>query len=408
MNRIFSFFLTISLVLGILIVPVSASSTFSDDLPYIDVMQYGSCAESITNSQQMNERGFLTFTYSIPDRTVFTYVDILFNYNANASNFLVYLGNDALTCVNVSKGLFRAYGKVAANYRSSLAIDISDANAKTTWRVTMESIKIGFDDSYSVDTDAYADINAPSYGDTIHFVPGDTVNHRTWQGVSSLVNAAFGVHVYKSDWRPYDFLDFYMYVDVASITSIDVTMGGKQVPYQVTSFIDQYGDTNPYVYQVKVDLRGLDRSSSDYPMITISGVESKTSTNMVAVLSCVGSVYFQMTEPDVAWYQKIFNAITSGFDDLRNLLGADNDPDGFKEDVQDKTDELNDLSQSIGNVPEPDISNVNMNISGQISPQILTAANQGIGTLLSNQFILRLFILAITFALAGFILYGKK
>lgn len=82
--------------------------------------------------------------------------------------------------------------------------------------------------------------------------------------------------------------------------------------------------------------------------------------------------------------------------------------DDFNSDIGNQDSELDEMTSIMDSVDRPDIDDVDLSAAGMIDINILSQSTLGLGVVLGNEIILRLLLMALSFSLVGFILYGKR
>lgn len=320
MKRQISTFLALILCFCAWAQPVTADSV---DPTFIELLDYGFSSESGSNTQPFGGGSVLNFTYSLPDRYTVQYVDVVFTYTkSDFPSVDLYTGStfrSSLSVVNVSGNVFRAYGSFVSFFAASLKL-VFTASSTNSNRITIESFKVGRSDFSHVELDAYCDIAADGFTDTIHYVPTDTVNHRMFEGTTDYLNVGFNLYIYCNEWKRFDYLDFLLYLEIDSISAISCVYGGSSVPITVNYIDNDSMVVGTYTVSIRMDLTGLDRSIDDYPMIMVSGNVAQQKINLISMLGCVGHVNFSSVDPDTYWHSKIVSSFQTYIQNQTDLL----------------------------------------------------------------------------------------
>lgn len=424
------------LVLSLFICSVIPASATSNDLFYINLLDYGYAAESGSNTQSFSGSTELTFTYDLPDRSIVQYVDIVFTYAANDTvDIEWYSGAGSnrgnLTVVRVYGAVYRAYGSCSAFYTDSVVLKfITDTS--TSNRITIQSLNVGRT-SYSYDDiEAYCEIISDSYNGTIHYVPTDEVNYRTFTGVSDATASGFNLMLYTEEWQRFDYVDFTVIVTCSGISSISTNFMGMSAPLEYSFVESTYFGYPSWVINFRLDLTEIDRTADDYPSVNIAGAFNLGEFNAVSVFSCIGIVGMGGTDANVYWYSKILNSIQSGFEDLNawidsqtsslvesiEQLGEDiiaalqqDDStldDEFSSQATEAISQLTDVQDSFNSVSKPDVDSINPVSDISNSGADMTLLSPVIGVVFTSPTILSIFLISLSFALIGYVLYGKR
>lgn len=204
-----------------------------------------------------------------------------------------------------------------------------------------------------------------------------------------------------SGWKKYDFIDFRLHCSVDSINSIVAYCGGVSLPCEVSFFlsdgsryavnagdnwgyIDPYGENTRFTYNdftttyfnggseleltVRVDLRSLDRTTSNIPYVQITGYESHgLNYDYIELHSCNGYVDFEETDPLYSFLRLFVN----GFEDtetilvqIKEQLESDTFPTEMLTEIKDTiTLEIDDLQSALSS----SISTLQTKVTGSIS-----------------------------------------
>lgn len=458
MKRIFSIFLCFIFILSVISSPASADS----DL-FVNLLDYGVATEYGSNSSSFKGTS-IPFTYELPDKYTVTYVDVIFSYSNNAQISCYITDSNSSTnrgslSVNHLGGpFFRAYGTISRRYYDNLTLNFVSDTEVSGKRISVEKFNVSTIDytsntvggkmiGYSMGQYVNSSWSSESQSASISFPIGSS--NDTIYNVSYRVDAAY--------WKKYDFLNFTIALDTLSVDSLSVSgFGGYVVPFEM-SYLTDTENMNLKVINISCDLRDLQRTYDliDYIEVYVTGTTKANTEQHAHIYHAYGVTGFSAPSADLFWYQRLWNSIESGFssligsvsyefntlrdqftshtnivvgkfnsltEEIRSKLTTSNSwlnkiwtalgggriDEEFQEDLDEKKDNLDDLSNTLGSVGAPDISDVNLNINGLVNPNVVTLTTSGISTVLSNEIILRVLIISATFAVAGFILFGKK
>lgn len=278
-----------------------------------------------------------------------------------------------LTLITIGPGLYRLYSSNLYGY------------AKSTFRLWFDNTDImyvGFQTckiktvNVNVFTAASAlrySINAGTFKTKAN--AGSTVSTESFG--SSAIHYPYAAYVDLTDWKKYDYMEFYLEVNANSIDSIVASHNNKALPFSVSiyemssdgsvidsgsfdvtdgvitsngSYIDteigsgEYSDdvengftfdsvidglwgTTEYYFKdpnntvfiyVTVDLRGVDRSLDAVPTVFIRGTGALRSNNKITQSRCSGYIEVNSVSP----LNKFFSSVT---DLLKKLIGGSED-----------------------------------------------------------------------------------
>ena len=424
MKRILSVLLILSLCCCMAF-PVSATTVDHYRFNVLDL-----CTLNDEGNQTYLNSGDNSVTFNYGFRSIVSGVDILckFYVAPSAVYFVDFAGNrHPLEVVSLGNDLYRVYGSfnISDNTNITLVISTTQSNSVDFYSFYVSSVA-----STYFDSECYCNIGTVDYDSTIHFVPTDEINYRTFRGTDDFLLANYSLYLYNLDWRKYDYVDFLVLCNVDSVSSVTCTIGSLNVPFEV-SFIDNDSMTaHDFLFSVRVDCRGLDRSSSDYPTVYVEGNVITGELNMISVMACSG-VLDTTLNTEFTLLQRIKNAITSGFGDLENTLytyfsyinswmndqtsaivsalRGDTAPgDSFQSDVAEKDSELKDMAAIMDSVDKPDVNGIDVNVNDYVDSNILAGSMYGISYVASSPLFSDVLLMAVLLATAGFVLYGKR
>lgn len=454
MKRYISLFCVALLVVASIVSPVQASSIDAVPSNYIDLLDYYTVRNSGSN--------FFSFSGSadnfidLPSSFYSNYVDILFSVNGPAlSAFEIYWNSSKynLNIESCGNGFYRAYGAIRIDSYSR--VYFSTSNTSGTSYVQLWSFKM-FSPGTSSESECYCAIGTVDYDRTIHYVPGDEINYRTFTGTTDYQLAGYTLNIYNLDWKKYDYIDYYLYTTVDSITSVSCTIGDKTVPFEI-SYIDNDSMTsNDFCYSITVDCTGLDRSVDDYPLIVVYGNVVTNGVNMISMLGCRGYVSLNTIDPQVHFLSKIktsldnilssissnfsnlnawiitqTNSISTSFSTLRSeitthfsnlnswitaqttilerAIRGDTAPgNSFQDQVSQKDQQLNDMAAVMDSVERPNINSVNVSPQNYVDGTVLAASMSGITSVIGAPVFLDVIMMSLIMATAGYVLFGKR
>lgn len=132
---------------------------------------------------------------------------------------------------------------------------------------------------------------------------------------------SFSAQFFISDWKKYDYIDFWISGYVREISSVTAGINGIYLPCSVTELPVSGSDTvTSFSSIVRVDLRSIDRTSTYTPMLVVSGFAYNSPENVqssISLKNVVGIVGYDETDPLYAFLRLFVN----GFEDVNNQLG---------------------------------------------------------------------------------------
>lgn len=444
MKRIMLVLLVFVFCLTCVVSPVSASSfevpkTYFNVLDYATPNDFASTAVSLPDSQG-------TISFDIPGEMVFSYVDILVSSTSDITS--ANIGNSQLNVYAISAGMYRLEGTIPyTSYNSiSLGLFCSSASVVTflsflayNREFTPKNI-VGYIDCYhNGDSVVYKQQSSPS----------TTTSHRftTTENTTDYCTIDCG----SDNFHLYDYLAFRFRTNLEVRSIVGMTSDGKYpLSVTVSSFNDPLDRTYSYYYCI-LDVSGIswdDDLSPNKPILQVNCSKTGSQECIFNFYDCVGFVNVEYIDPELNffrkfsanvedWFSDLKTGIVDKLDDLRDKIHSymtsnhnslmkqlqrmtdylmslatgsshSSDADSFNDSVSDQSQELEDMTSIMGSVEKPDINNIDFNPSTMVDTNTLVLATSGLSDVLGNQIIIRILLMALTFALVGFVLYGKK
>lgn len=437
------------------VIPVNAAAfTYADY--FYNVLDYVSVTDE---GNYFSFNGSRAIDFDIGTAGLFNYCEILLNTSGVDVDVQVGDGNTyySLTKVQLSSSLYRFYGNIPYKVYRNMTMLINGSSTSIacnllSFKLRRPGVSMYFDQvGYWTSEDSNGIKYMDGQTDTTYYYGSGSEN--------SAVPRTFSDSFYISNWRKYDYFDIRFNTQIYSITGFSCYVGEYAVPFQVSiydgdpiTYNPEYGfsySENPNNYTgsghidlglnsefglsarrsicISVDLSNVPRNFDGTVQISWSGSYAPSISQWTSILSGVGYVKTEGTTTQNTWYQKIYKAISGGFESLTLSLQGwfsslgdqldvliDGKPeqienaDSFNDTIGDQSSELEEMTGIMDSVEKPDVGDINMDLSGMVDPTVITVATTGIGSLLSNQIILRVLLLSFTFGLIGFILYGKK
>ena len=262
------------------------------------------------------------------------------------------------------------------------------------------------------------------------YTPGGSILDREFLGVNSFTGEKISCVAYRLDfdfadeWQKYDYIDLCLSLEGCTIDSVNVMLSDDiAVPFELKEIVSTTADTTKttYTFMVSIDLTSVARSGDLYVLVRGSGGQTNDSVKVqsISANSCKAYVLAnQFNNPIIHWLQKTWLSISNGFNsnsiwltrifDALKPAGSESAADDFKDKVDDQASELEDIKDSLDSVEKPNAADINMNIDTYVPPSDLTIATSGLSTVLNNEIMVKILLMVITFAIVGFILYGKR
>lgn len=429
MRRFVSVFCLMIVFISSLVVPVKA--TVLDKPGWFNVLDIAN-AQCDTGTilgpsyiARVAGRNTDTISFPLPQYTDCVYVDILFRSDSSSPG--ISFGGESIPITLISDDdykLYRAYGMVYF-YVDVLSFDYTWSGG---WWLDILSFNVCTTEPNGTDIEAYCELNAaPDYQRTIHYVPGDEINHRIIESTNTIADTYLLSYIWTDEWRKYDIIDFQLMYDIFDITSVTAVMGNTNVPLEVSYVKGTSIEGNTFYCSFSMDVSGLDKSSSDYPMIIVYGRLDLATLNSVDFVNCSGRVIGTDLNP-LTYFLKSINSrltsilqvvnvhssnlrswISSQTDAIVSAIRGDTAPgNDFQDQVSDKDSELKDMAAVMDSVTKPDLNDISVEVNDYVDPNILASSMSGISSVAASPIFSDVLLMAIILATAGYVLYGKR
>lgn len=406
MRRFIPVLLSVCLLVGTLAVPASAAEIYNDC--YTNLLDFSTIKDegsAFWTLQPDDSVIWLSLPYySSPKRVEFTFrcsggfagsVGVAIGSSTEPTSFT------NLTVTKIDTYLYRAYGDISGTgYRVYVKFNVSS----TAW-LQLFNFDLMFTENNVFNITGQMTIRTGSgYLDVINFNVADTINYREWN-VDGTVTANDVQFIATSDqWKKYDFLDFQFLYYVDSINTVSAMLGNSNLSCTYNIVENSSGDSEKFYYVTcRVDLRGIDRTTSSQPMVRIEGSEPTYSGSR----GYAGVVYMAgiVEEAEVSFLTFWFNKITKGIDNIVNALSDRNGSDDLQNDVDNAGSELDNIGDIMDSVTRPDIGGVDTDITDEIGSDVDPSF---ITTFFQSDYVASIFSIVAVLATAGYVLYGKR
>lgn len=404
MTRLFSLALACVILASSLAVPASAAETGSKFFNILDYCLPNDGDTSFVTVTPSNNR----VSFSFPELFAIASIDIVVDIGGAIPSSVAFVGyswSDNLTVQHIGNSLYRIYGTTTPMGVNSFDIQFNINN--TSW-ITFHRVDIAITSFDRFDIPAHCDISSSLFSDTINYNPSDTINHRIFATSSDYSDTHFRTVTWADDWRKYDYIDFLISYDVAEITSISARLDGSILPFTVNYIQSSPVEGNSYDVFIRLDLTGVDRSSSGRPIITLEGRLDVAASAGIYFLDCIGHVEVNNVSP-VFYYLRMVKAWIQNLGDriVSALNGNTSSGDEFKDDSSGLISDLDDISGVLDSVQRPSMDNVSMDFTGNISGATSLMATT-FDSFTSIPWVNTIFMASITLALISYILFGKE
>lgn len=281
----------------IFVVPVSADDF--DNASYIELLDYTTLLNGLNSLVVPTHKSVVVH---VPQYEVYTYYELIYR---GPSGVTLSIDNQKLTTVSIGNGLFRAYGNATTANNFTLGLDYSGtspvsinfysiraSNVSREHYKEIGYVQVGSSKSYMTSSSSYVTYTFPAIDD--HFSYSFHANFSVDHGI----------------WQKYDYLDFYVCTWVSDVNSITVSHNGQYVPFTKLEMLS----SDSYVHSwfvVRMDLRGLDRTSLVAPVLKISGIQAADGKDYVELRSVVGYIDTNTLSPFSYWFNRINNAFAT-------------------------------------------------------------------------------------------------
>ena len=404
MKRILPLILTVLLLPALLAVPVFAEENqFWYELLDYGVSQYGSNHITL-DSVTVPTRKYIR--YENPLGSVQSYFDIIFRTDDTSPRIVS--STSWLTVVNVSGDVWRAYGKSGIigtyfylEYDDGTFVDI----------LSFKASPISFD---MVDTHVYGELY--NYSDNNGQDPylfnyqadGIAVGGEFWTLTD--YDNTFLSEMVVSEWFKYDYVDFHVALFCSSVNSIRAYLtDGSLVPVEVSTLLTGMdGNTNFYIVNVRCDLTEVLRDSSHSLVLDVTGSGVKGELNGFWLYRCNGILLPVTDNILVYWFTQLDKWLDSGFSSIVDALGGSNDASGVQDSINSAVGELEQVQGVLDGVARPDLDAIDFDVSGLVDVSAAATYGNIFSTLIGNQYMTNILMIAFILAAASFLLFGRR
>lgn len=321
MKRYISLVLVAVVLVGLLAVPSYAAET-GNDFAYYDLLEYGYILGKDSNTFTCDLT--TNITYSLPQRSVVNYVDLYVNSSYKPS--VSALDNSGswwgLSVDHVTANIYHIYGSVKPVYYSELTLKFSCpwTSYLDIYRFYAYSV---LDTSVELSGNAGVSASGLSNYVGLDFSPGNP-SSVTWSSSFTPGSNYYNFSITSDGWRHFDYVDVCVVIDTSTIDSINCTYDdGKLIPITVNPVMLEGSTGSAQFVDIRLDFTGFNPSSSDDPILSISGSENVGDySNYVQIWSAVGFVSLDPVSTDTFFLRNIWNSIKSGFNSVVSSITA--------------------------------------------------------------------------------------
>ena len=331
LSRILCLILTVGLLISSLVVSASADELF--DNSWFNLLDF-------TGRQMFYfSKGERAFSWSLPDNMILCQIDMVFKSQGNINAVYYnhpYYGRQQLSLVSIGDQNYRVYGSWPAWEVTSL--DLIFDFSGSSW-IYPQSFYVSTSQYLSFDDVCFINVNGSS--DIFMTSPNSQVSYQ-WGGTTAYANQAeYKASIFLQNWQKYDFVDVVFDVHALSIDSVSCVLDDFVIPYEI-SILESNGDSwipdpydqdtaileNMHTYSValRLDLRGIDRSSSNYVHIAVNGTYAQNNSgNRFVVRRYSGYIMTDDVNPFFYYFQELRISLTAMFNDLKEALNPSGD-----------------------------------------------------------------------------------
>lgn len=416
MKRILPLVLTVLLLPALLAVPVMADEVI--DSGWIDILDYGYAQGYNSNHIPLVAGKRVELVFNHPTDTFIYSYDILFR--TDDSNPVIATANSYLTIVNLGNGLYRAYGNHSRQNHNAYFyytntdgtyIDILSLRASVKSFDSYEKVVSGIVYDYSVSPAIQSAINYR--GDAN---PSGTVEFRA----QSHTDMSYRTDLDIYSWQAMDYIHLSMSSFCSGINSVQVMLNGLTVPFEYNLIESSGGNgVTLYLIDLVIDCRGLNRSSGSNIIVQVTGSTVAASAGNFVIQSCLGLVAVDPPSPLVFWFNELSgwivnqtSAITSSIatwgQNIINALGGNNDASQVTDNINSAVGELEGIQSVMDGVSRPDLNAIDFNVSGMLDTSAVAVYGNIFSTLIGNQYMTNILMIAFILAAASFLLFGRR
>lgn len=277
MIRITSLIFSVVVLMSCLVSPVSATS---DDDTFMNVLDFSTVNDS--GSQVVSGSFPIRATYRTSAEP-FRYVDMVISSDI-ADMTVTYAGYQLNTVLisNAYGYTYRVYGDLVGDPNGYLDFYISGSSGSTAIFEQLRVTSLDYSQSVIQSTGKLF-CNHPEYGTYTEEMSTPQADVRiTFDIYQYFDTTTFLSQVTPLEWEKFDYVDLFITVSCSSIDSITAKLDYSSVPYTITYLDSEYfadipsdGETDlktsEYRMCIRLDVRGLDRTSVADPYVEITG-----------------------------------------------------------------------------------------------------------------------------------------
>lgn len=415
MKRILPLVLIVALLPALLAVPARAVEI---DSSFIDVLNF--CTPDDSGDYQVSlSLADSTVGFTLPFSTVITYIESIFRYTGDdlVGVSLVYTKHSGLpeTSLTVVKTgtYYRVYGRGLGNTTDVFGIKFYFADGSTSGgSATFKSVKVDTVPVTKYQMSAVGTVydysTSPATQTPITY-QADNVSHTVDIYASSTTHNSFRASLVLYDWQKYDYVDVLMGVFCQNIASVDVQLGGTYVPHVVNTISSVDGNNATlFIVTVRIDLTGIDRTVSSDLLCQLTATTPVNVASSFSITNVTGSVITEVVEAEIYWWQRLFDFLPNQIDRIINALGGSGDASQVQDNIDSAVGELGDVQAVMDGVTRPALDSIDFDVSGMIDTSAAATYGNIFSSLIGNQYMTNIVLIAFILAAASFLLFGRR
>ena len=413
MKRVIPLVVALFLVLTCAL-PASANEMVEEiiDSYWIDVLDYTQMTES--GNYFKPAQGVSRFTVDLPYFCTVASIDMVVGcYREDVQLYIVHPRDGALKLNKVKIGgygdkLYRFYLDIPVWDFRSLTIQC-DSGGGVTW-LEFHSFRVSTKKATSEFTPLHGTLMATrNYADLAKDPHNTNPAYHDVTGSFTDETNDFDLMVYAPNWRQFDFVDFQVYINCLSISSVVATHDDKTLPVEV-SYISNSSFASTYLINVTLDLRSVNRSSSVTPIVTIEGNFPLDQNSYVELVDCYGIVLLDTVDPLYYRFKAVTDSINKQTQEIVAALSppASDKITDYKDSASTQAGKVDAITDSMASVSRPDAGDLNFSMTGLVPGNAVDLATMPLTVILENKYFKIICIMSFTLCIAGYILFGKK
>lgn len=416
MKRILPLVLTVLLLPALLAVPVMADEVTESG--WINILDYGYALGYHSNYYTLTSGSgskSLWLQYENPSDLFLYGYDLIIK--TDSTDFKIGTYYQWLTIIPLGDNYYRAYGlQNAASSVAAFGFDYTNGSY-------MEVLSFKASTISSIYRSLTADLTGQMYNGTYFdaVYSGSSYAAADWSGAG----LGFDDRVFSSyliitgNVQAYDFVEVNLSLNVEDIESISVDDSVSPLPFEINSIYQATANSPVHpntIVTLRIDVRGLE--SGYKPIIRITG-NSHVGNNRYTISYVGGILQIEAPSPLTYWFAELnlwisnqTSAITSVIatwgQNIINALGGNNDASQVTDNINSAVGELEGIQSVMDGVTRPDLNAIDFNVSGMLDTSAVAVYGNIFSTLIGNQYMTNILMIAFILAAASFLLFGRR